>query len=82
MHRVSYPVTHCKSAHVGTHGLDEAGTLHSQGEWRIERIQAAALVDVDEIDAHGLHADEGLIGGWRRIVDGFERKGVGFRPAG
>ena len=70
-------VANRKTADLGSDGFDHAGALHAQGEGRVERIQAAALVDVDEVDADGLHADHGLGDGRGRVVDGFVGQGVG-----
>jgi hypothetical protein len=44
------------------HRLDHARGFHAQLQRHLERIEPAALVGVDEVQAHGLVADADLAG--------------------
>jgi TRAP-type C4-dicarboxylate transport system substrate-binding protein len=52
--------------HTGTHRFHHTGRLHAQGLRQGQGIQATALVDVDEIQAHGVMADTNLT--WARFA--------------
>jgi hypothetical protein len=43
--------------HALSYRLDHAGSFHAQLQWHLHGIQAAALIDVNEIQPHGLVAD-------------------------
>ena len=51
----------------GAHGGHDARALHARDERQRVRVEAGAVVDVDEVDAGRLHADHDLPGTGRRV---------------
>ncbi|MCY1520145.1 hypothetical protein D9M68_549160 [compost metagenome] len=60
--RVGGAVAHLQVRHALAHCLDDARGFHAQLQRHLERVQAGALVGVDEVQAHGLVADADLAG--------------------
>jgi hypothetical protein len=44
------------------HGFDHAGGLHADGGGQVQRVQARAVVHVDEVQADGVVADADFAG--------------------
>ena len=57
-------VTGAQVGHALTHGLDHARTLHADACGHGQRVQAGAVVHVDEIEPDGVVADADLAGAW------------------
>ena len=61
-----------KFRHAGADGRHDAGDLRAEREGQRHRVESAALIRVDEVEARGLDADAHLAGGGRghrNVVD-------------
>jgi len=50
---VGHTVAHGQVRHAGAHGLDHARALHADAGRHLQRVQAGAVVDVDEVQPDG-----------------------------
>ena len=55
-------VAHLEVAHALAHRLDHTGGFHAQLHREVHRIEAAALVDINVVEAHRMVADTHLAG--------------------
>ncbi|MPN45095.1 hypothetical protein SDC9_192662 [bioreactor metagenome] len=60
--RIGRAIAHLQVRDAITHGLDHARRLHADTCGHLQRIQARAVVHVDEVQADGLVADADLAG--------------------
>ena len=60
------PVSLAEEGHARPHGGHDARALHARDERQRVRVEAGAVVDVDEVDAGRLHPDHDLPGSGRR----------------
>ena len=51
-------------AHAFAHRLHHAASLAARNEGQLHRVAAAALIDLDEVHAHGRDAHQRLAGTW------------------
>ena len=53
---IGHAVAHAQVLHAGPHGLDHACAFHAQAQGHGQRVQARALVHIDEVQAHRMVA--------------------------
>ena len=63
------PVADVEAGHALAHRLDEPGHFATRYRRQFDRIEACALVRLDEVDPDRLVADQDLAGAWRRGID-------------
>ena len=74
---IADPVSDLYIGYAFAHGLDQTSAFAARREGKLRRIEAGAIIGVDEVEADGRLAHQSLAGAWLFRLERFLLQDVG-----